>query len=311
MCQEKEKMSKLSTALCTIGGIVVGTTAIRTFLAITNASDLDRKTLLRGTTSFVLSNPSHNNTSNELDSYEQDTALYKWAYDAERYDLRSKIKATSHGMDSSNFTLFNPDMANDGANSSTFTRRRALINATSPESLTSNSTHPHAGNETANHTHPRKNLFDENGFRLRLYWEHGYYWQEKTDERWWCMSCGDDGICKKNDVMRLRNCKDKSDLDARFNVISQKRGDQLRVFGTDLCLQKRGKSRHILLKPCKNKPLQWFSGLRQNGESFELRPSRFANHCLSNHHHPKIGEVVYAESCHLAHKADTGYWVAY
>ncbi len=28
---------------------------------------------------------------------------------------------------------------------------------------------------------------DEESFRLRLYWEKGYFWQESTDEMWWCM----------------------------------------------------------------------------------------------------------------------------
>ena len=28
---------------------------------------------------------------------------------------------------------------------------------------------------------------DEESFRLRLYWEDGYFWQEDKDEMWWCM----------------------------------------------------------------------------------------------------------------------------
>ena len=28
---------------------------------------------------------------------------------------------------------------------------------------------------------------EEGSFRLRLYWEDGYFWQEYPDEMWWCM----------------------------------------------------------------------------------------------------------------------------
>ena len=28
---------------------------------------------------------------------------------------------------------------------------------------------------------------DATSFRLRLYWEEGYFWQDDSDEMWWCM----------------------------------------------------------------------------------------------------------------------------
>ena len=46
----------------------------------------------------------------------------------------------------------------------------------------------------------RTNLFSSGGFRLKLFWREGYYWQESTKETFWCMSCGN---CKENDVMKL------------------------------------------------------------------------------------------------------------
>jgi hypothetical protein len=45
----------------------------------------------------------------------------------------------------------------------------------------------------------RTNLFSS-GFRLKLFWREGYYWQERSLETFWCMGCGD---CKENDVMKL------------------------------------------------------------------------------------------------------------
>lgn len=38
------------------------------------------------------------------------------------------------------------------------------------------------------------------GFRLRLYWEEGYDWQESGGEKFWCMEC--DGSCEDGDKMR-------------------------------------------------------------------------------------------------------------
>jgi len=46
----------------------------------------------------------------------------------------------------------------------------------------------------------RTNLFSSGGFRLKLFWKVGYYWQERYTETFWCMGCGD---CKENDVMKL------------------------------------------------------------------------------------------------------------
>ena len=46
----------------------------------------------------------------------------------------------------------------------------------------------------------RTNLFSSGGFRLKLFWKEGYYWQEDYKESFWCMGCGN---CKENDVMKL------------------------------------------------------------------------------------------------------------
>lgn len=34
---------------------------------------------------------------------------------------------------------------------------------------------------------PKPTAGSSNPVRLRLYWEEGYYWQESTKEKWWCM----------------------------------------------------------------------------------------------------------------------------
>jgi len=158
--------------------------------------------------------------------------------------------------------------------------------------------------------------FNGNEFRLKLYWEEGYYWQESTNEKWWCMSCEDDGNCVLGAKMKLRDCKLKSDLDTTFIATSYSDdGHQLRVTNTNLCLQKMGARRAIKLKKCmkprsKHLRLQLFKGYKPN-EKFDLRPSSYSDRCLSNHHHPKAREVLYAETCEKAHRSETGYWIKY
>jgi len=152
---------------------------------------------------------------------------------------------------------------------------------------------------------------NEVGFRLKLYWETGYYWQESTTEKFWCMSCPG-GECKRNDHIELRDCEEKSNEDAQFVATSIGKGHQFRVINTNLCLQKSKRTVAINLEPCNTRNmLQHFVGFKTDGKRFDLKPSTKTKRCLSQHHHPKRGEIIYAETCFKAHRVDTGYWVAY
>ena len=134
----------------------------------------------------------------------------------------------------------------------------------------------------------------------------------------WCMACPN-GNCQKNDKMELINCQKKSSDDATFVVTSHggnsNAGHQFRVTNTNLCLMKMFDRKAIKLKPCKTSKsksfkLQLFEDFKTD-EKFDLRPVEYTDRCLSNHHHPKAGEMIYAETCTKAHRTDTGYWVAY
>lgn len=156
---------------------------------------------------------------------------------------------------------------------------------------------------------PIQKRSSEVGFRLRLYWEEGYFWQERSTETWWCMSCADNYQCKRNSKLKINNCKVASNRDTRFVVKRINRNYQFRVTNTKLCLQKmRGRS--LRLKPCSKNKLQQFKDYSLT-EKFDLRPVRYSSRCLSQHHHPKQDEEVYAETCAKAHRHDTGYWIAY
>jgi hypothetical protein len=111
------------------------------------------------------------------------------------------------------------------------------------------------------------NLFlEDNAVRLKLYWQDGYFWQEKkflTVDRSKLMEVGPDvnGI-----VITLSTCTT-------------------------------------------NDPRQLFTN--QPSAKFEIRTVTSKDKCLTQHHHPKSGEIVYVEGCSLAHATNTGYWAAY
>ena len=74
-----------------------------------------------------------------------------------------------------------------------------------------------------------------------------------------------------------------------------------------------GSRRAIKLKPCREKSAQLFADFKLN-KRFELGPVDVYDgieRCVSQHHHPRQDEQIYAEKCGKAHRRDTGYWMAY
>ncbi|KAL3799728.1 hypothetical protein HJC23_010378 [Cyclotella cryptica] len=83
-------------------------------------------------------------------------------------------------------------------------------------------------------------------------------------------------------VVKMENLKDDN-LDALFLVMSyDDAGDQFHLF----------------------------KGFNPD-EKFDLNPSRYTDRCLSNHHHLKAKEIIYAKTCENVHCPNTGYWVRY
>jgi hypothetical protein len=161
------------------------------------------------------------------------------------------------------------------------------------------------------------------------------------------MTCA--GTCDIGSIIKIRDCKAKSNADATFVVSSLKGGKgtralrakapkapqtpkepnapeenvggyQYRVANTDLCLtvdrsqfMKVGTNVNgiaITLRSCTtNDPRQLFTN--QPSAKFEIRTLASKDKCLTQHHHPKPDEIVYVESCSLAHATKTGYWAAY
>jgi hypothetical protein len=168
--------------------------------------------------------------------------------------------------------------------------------------------------------------------KLIMYWEPSYLWQEISNQTWWCLACTecetlttgdgwegncvqpDDDKCSEGNLMWIQRCRDTKQ---RFEIIKNSNsGDQIRVYGTDLCFSTIN-NRYLELKPCDgNMPHQHWTPIT-NLDMFELRPYNQRNlamrdaKCLSQLHHPKATEVIALRSCELNSHYDTNYWTQY
>jgi hypothetical protein len=146
-------------------------------------------------------------------------------------------------------------------------------------------------------------------FRLRLYWEEGYYWQEERRETFWCMECGE---CQENDSIYIKWCSDSSRQ--QFTKV----GDTIRPSSDpSLCFTMTGtrsESRPIRLWPCIDERSgsddQRYEGFHAS-ERFELHPLGDTSLCLSQAHHPKDDERVWPDSCTTTRDDTTSYWITF
>jgi hypothetical protein len=146
-------------------------------------------------------------------------------------------------------------------------------------------------------------------FRLKLYWEEGYDWQEEEFEREWCMKCRNDG-CDLGDKIYVYEC---SEISQTFDFVYVNSVEVLiKLYGTELCLERNNKD--IFIKTCNedNSKHKWFAkvgAFRQN--RFEISQKKFTRFCITQRHHPKEGEEVEIESCKQARKGLTSFWNRY
>lgn len=221
-----------STTLCTVGGIVVGTAAIRILVDGSMASPI-RRQMLRGAEGETVELPRDKSAAvadrvlpvaatPAEDSVPKSEALVEAddASDGAAVAGRVLPVTVTPAEDSvpKSAALVEADDASDGADI------EMELPGNDPEYLkwayersvpVERSLATSAGAEDNREYHlqasgaegRRTNVFDSNndkkGFRLKLHWREGYYWQESTKETYWCMSCGPSGVCKKNQSMRL------------------------------------------------------------------------------------------------------------
>ena len=148
---------------------------------------------------------------------------------------------------------------------------------------------------------------DDEFFRLRIYWEKGYKWQNTTDDMSWCMECES---CDSGDSIYTEWCSDKTKRQQWTEIddtIRPKRNESL-------CLTTTGHSetKPIRLYECEeNNPLQQFKGITKEGGKFELKQPIFPDRCVTVLHHPKSYERIYPELCSTARYDTASNWIIY
>lgn len=164
-------------------------------------------------------------------------------------------------------------------------------------------------------------------------------WQEMPEESWFCLTCAtcNDNIfrdhcdfeekCEEGMMMALTDCEPGKTVRGHkkreanyFGVVEGDttfEGVQFKLYETDLCLARDGR-RNILLRTCNpsSKEQRWLGF--QFGQEMELQPLQKltigrdqVETCLTQHHHPRKGERVYAEECKKARRTTTNLWMTY
>lgn len=144
-------------------------------------------------------------------------------------------------------------------------------------------------------------------FKLKLYWEEGYYWQEETFERKWCMRCRG-GLCHLDEKIYIEECDSMGVQWFDFVYINSVEV-LIQLHGTNKCLQRENKD--IFVKSCdENVELQQWMAKRGDFDEyrFEISQNSLSNFCITQRHHPKWDEEVELETCEGARTSDTSYW---
>ena len=149
-------------------------------------------------------------------------------------------------------------------------------------------------------------------FRIKLYWEEGYYWQEEDFERPWCLRCKDNFNCKEGEKLYLGYCG-KWSKSAFFKFFPVDGGSKVQIvmknlFDDPLCIERN--HRQIRLQKCdfSNEFQHWIVGTSDVRRFEIIQNVGGVQWCLSNHHHPKCGEEVEIFRCSQVQGWSTGLW---
>jgi hypothetical protein len=146
-------------------------------------------------------------------------------------------------------------------------------------------------------------------FRMKLYWQEGYDWQEESFEREFCMKCKNG--CFEGNRLYITECSSYSSF---FDYVNVGSSDEvlIEVSGKDVCLERANQV--VSLAICNETlPTQrWFAKDGSfEGDKVEISQHGFENYCLTQHHHPKHGEEIYMDLCARAIRDYTEFWNKY
>jgi hypothetical protein len=144
------------------------------------------------------------------------------------------------------------------------------------------------------------------GFRIKMWWQEGYYWQEESFERKWCFQCR--SSCNVGVEIAIREC---SNSNTKFQFVGSGQV-QVKVVDKDLCMELMSDNVKITLQKCSSSSRQKFTDGPGdfNGQKFELQTVAVAG-CLSQPHHPRDGEIIRRQGCDGARADTTSYFNKY
>jgi hypothetical protein len=153
-------------------------------------------------------------------------------------------------------------------------------------------------------------------FGLKIYWQKGYYWQEETIERKWCMRCDSSSqACSPGRKVYVTNCDTDMITKWEFKYLNSK-AFQIKIAASNLCLTVQSDiNKYLIADTCNsNNVRQQFyaqNGQAKFGSHFEINPVWAPDGCVGNTHHPKYGETLYVWKCEVSRAATTSNWNFY
>ena len=153
---------------------------------------------------------------------------------------------------------------------------------------------------------------EKDDFMLKIYWQESYLWQGTRNETFWCMECGSSD-CNEGDEIKVHEC-DENNMAQRWQRISVADGvSRIKTTGRNLCLTTPTK--FLNLTRCdENDDDQLFEGILDNGDRFEWTSygeNLLYERCITPHHHPRAGEMIFKEKCVKARQTKSSFWVVW
>jgi hypothetical protein len=189
---------------------------------------------------------------------------------------------------------------------------------------------------------------DDDVFRLKLYWNESYWWQESNVEMEWCVACPSHHVEDDNEIPQStttittasHRCHSGEDLflqdcSSWGSVVfftfpplvdphaTEEGGSaetvQIQIADSDLCLERSSSSTAVAVATCSaTTPQQhWVKTtyiINDNDDDddverpFELSPTTDPQLCLTIHHHPKHGETLELFPCNKSRRDTSSLW---
>lgn len=159
-------------------------------------------------------------------------------------------------------------------------------------------------------------------FRVQLYWEQGYIWQDKDYEYeqfcWMhsydgypgygkCYYGTESGPCIE-DAVYIAECN--HDQRQQWTFVELRNGEfQIKAVSNNKCMERIGWDT-IRMRDCNSNTARqrWFApGASTRDRKFPISQGS-SNQCIGQLHHPKSGEELEMEGCKTSLQSDTLYW---